>query len=145
MHLTEFHLRRFRNIRSLDWSPAAGINLIWGENGQGKTNMLEGLHLALTGRSFRTRRDEECLPWAETAHAVADDNEPTMAEVNLVRRPGERKLRLLLSRNWKRAFVDGQWLPRLADLWSEAAVVTFTPDEAGLFKGPPAARRRLGL
>lgn len=114
------------------------MNLVWGRNGEGKTNLLEAVHYALTGRSFRTRRDEEGLPWG----GGDDEADPTRAEVTLSRQRGERVLRLMMGKGWKRVFADGQWQTRLADLLGEAAVVTFTPEEAGLFKGPPAGRRR---
>lgn len=143
MQIQSLSLRRFRNIDSLDWRPTPGLNLVWGANGQGKTNLLEGIHLALCGRSFRTRRDEDCLPWGlpEEAPAGRPSDDPTMTQVLLKRRVGERRLRVLLGKRWKRAFADGKLLPRLGLLMEEAAVVTFTPEDVALFKGPPAARR----
>jgi DNA replication and repair protein RecF len=139
MRLTAVHLRHFRNLNTLDWTPAPGLNLIHGRNGQGKTNLLEAVHVALTGRSFRTRRDEDLTPWNWTPDAA----DPTLCEATVRRASGARRLRLLLGRGWKRAFADSQWLPRLGMLLGEASVVVFTPDDAGLFQGPPGARRRL--
>src|SRR5262245_40075095 len=49
VYLTAIKLRHFRNVETLDWRPAPGLNLICGKNGQGKTNLLEGIYLALTG------------------------------------------------------------------------------------------------
>jgi DNA replication and repair protein RecF len=138
LHLTAITLRNFRNIAALDWRPAPGLNLIWGRNGQGKTNILEGIHMALTGRSFRTHRDEETIPWGRADDPAA----PTLTQVTLVGRRGERRLRVVLGKSWKRVFADEQWLERLADLWGEAGVVTFAPEDAALLKGPPAGRRR---
>jgi len=138
LHLTAVTIRRFRNIEALEWQPAPGLNLIWGENGQGKTNLLEAIHVALTGRSFRTHRDEDFLPW----NAASDPADPTLAQVVIERRGAPRRLRAIMAKGCKRAFVDDRWLPRLADLWGEAIVVTFIPEEAGLLKGPPAPRRR---
>ncbi len=72
LHLTAIAIRRLRNIERIDWQPPAGVSLIWGDNGQGKTNLIEAMHVALTGRSFRTHRDEELLPWGdETSDARA--------------------------------------------------------------------------
>ena len=138
MHLAAVKVRHFRNVAALDWVPAPGINLIWGDNGQGKTNLLEAISLALTGRSFRTRRDEQCLPWGRPE----DPADPTLSECLLAGADGQCRLRLTLGERWKRAFRDGQILPRLADLWSQAALVSFTPEDAGLFKASPADRRR---
>ena len=138
MHLTRIRIRHFRNVESIDWDPAPGLNLIWGDNGQGKTNVLEAVHMALTGRSFRAGREGECLPW----NREEDPADPTLLEADLKTARGGRRLRLLLGKHWKRAFADGQWVARLADLWTCGAVVTFTPQAVGLFKGPPAERRR---
>ena len=97
---------------ALDWRPSPGLNLIWGDNGQGKTNLLEGIHLALTGRSFRTRHDEECLPW----NLPEDTADPTLVQAMVAGSHGERRLRTLIGKGWKRAFADERWLARLADL-----------------------------
>jgi DNA replication and repair protein RecF len=143
LQLHSLTLRHLRNIGTLDWAPGPGINLIWGENGQGKTNLLEGIHLALTGRSFRTRRDVELLPWAGASSAGSDPRfEPTLAQAKLTRVRGTRTLRVMLAAGGKRAFADGRLLPTLAELLGEAAVVTFTPDSAGLLKEAPQVRRR---
>lgn len=138
MHLISLTFRHLRNMEALDWRPAPGLNLIWGDNGQGKTNLLEGIHLALTGRSFRTHRDEELLNWQWSG----DEADPPLAQAVVERKGVQRRLRLLLGRGWKRSFADDCWLARLADLWREASVVTFAPEEAGLLKGPPSGRRR---
>jgi DNA replication and repair protein RecF len=47
-----------------------------------------------------------------------------------------------MGKGFKRVYADGQWLSRLVELWGRASVVTFTPEDADLMKGPPAARRR---
>ena len=138
LQIQRLTLRHFRNIAALDWEPAPGLNLIWGDNGQGKTNLLEAVHMALTGRSFRTRREEQCLPWDQ----AEDPADPTCAHLRLSGPLGERTVRLLMGKGWKRAWADGQWISRLADLWSRAAVVTFTPADSDLLKGPPGERRR---
>ena len=138
MRLTSVTIRHFRNIEVLDWQPAPGLSLVWGENGQGKTNLLEAICLALTGRSFRAHRDDEALPWGLTE----DSADPTLVQAVLSRNGGGRRLRVLLGREWKRVFADERWLARLADLWGEANVVLFAPEEAALLKGPPAVRRR---
>lgn len=135
MHLTAIAIRRLRNIERLDWQPPAGLSLVWGDNGQGKTNLLEAIHLALTGRSFRTRHDDEMLPWGTT-------DEPTRVQASLAGNAGTTRLSVAMGRGFKRVYADGQWLARLIEIWSRAAVVTFAPEDADLMKGPPAARRR---
>ncbi|MEN6624619.1 MAG: DNA replication and repair protein RecF [Candidatus Sumerlaeia bacterium] len=135
MHLTAIAIRRLRNLERLDWQPPAGLSLVWGDNGQGKTNLLEAIHLALTGRSFRTRHDEEMLPWGTT-------DEPTRVQASLIAGAGATRLSVAMGRGFKRVYADGQWLARLIEIWPRASVITFAPEDADLMKGPPAARRR---
>jgi DNA replication and repair protein RecF len=139
LHLTHLHIRRFRNIDALDWTPPPGVSLIYGENAQGKTNLLEAIHYALLGRSFRTRRDEETLPWSERAR----EEDATILEAEIARRAGIRRHKVALTREGKRVFVDGSMISRLGELWGGAAVVTFSPGDADLFRDSPARRRRL--
>lgn len=135
MQLTAIAIRRLRNIERIDWQPPAGVSLIWGDNGQGKTNLIEAIHLTLTGRSFRTHRDEEMLPWGTT-------DEPTRVQAALMGHAGATRLAVAMGKGFKRVYADGQWLSRLVELWGRAAVVTFTPEDADLMKGAPAARRQ---
>lgn len=139
MHLEQIRVRGFRNIEGLQWRPAEGLNLVWGDNGQGKTNLLEAIHMVSTGRSFRTRREGECRPWAARGHSL----EPTRLEGDLMRRTGGRHVRVVLGDGWKRVQAEGTLVRRLADLWAETAVVTFTPEASGVFKASPTERRRL--
>jgi DNA replication and repair protein RecF len=143
MKVANIQVRNIRNIRKLELEPASGLSLIWGSNGQGKTNLLESVHLGLTGRSFRTRHDAELLPWkARAGSSVSSPENVSRADILLERRTGSRQFRAVLGDGWKRVFLDGHLLPRLGDLLNEAAVVTFIPEDAGLFKGSPSGRRR---
>lgn len=138
MQLTHLRLRHFRNIAALDWDPAPGLNLLWGDNGEGKTNVLEGVHFALTGRLIRSRADDPCLPWGRPL----DPLDPTLAAAELHTRSGVRNVRVTLGPAGKRAFADGRHVPRLADFWGRAPLVVFTPEEARLFQSAPGDRRR---
>lgn len=139
LRISALQLRRFRNIDSLEWNPPAGVCLIHGENGQGKTNLLEAVHFALLGRSFRTRREEEVLPWSERSR----EEDVTVVETVIERRLGTRRQKVALSRAGKRVFIDGAMIERLAELWGGAAIVTFSPEDVDLFRDAPARRRRL--
>lgn len=61
MNLEQLDLRNFRNYQSLQSSFSPGVNLIVGDNAQGKTNLLEAVYYLSTGRSFRTRREIELI------------------------------------------------------------------------------------
>jgi len=61
MILTRLVVRELRCIQSLDWIPSRGMNVLVGANGSGKTSILEAIHLAAVGRSFRTRDTSQLI------------------------------------------------------------------------------------
>ena len=69
MHIEWIVLSDFRNYPTLSYSPTPHLNVITGLNGQGKTNLLEGLGLLLVGRSFRGSRPAELVRW-DSPHAA---------------------------------------------------------------------------
>ena len=66
MRAERMELRDFRNLRETVWQPGPGINVIWGENAQGKTNLLEALWLFTGSKSFRGARDRELIALSQT-------------------------------------------------------------------------------
>lgn len=135
--LTALSILRFRNLEDLRWEPAPGLNLIVGDNGQGKTNVLDAIHYALLGRSFRTRRDEDCLPWDG-----GEEPEPTFIEAAIEKKSAPQTRRLLIEKGRKRIYVDGALAGRVTRLWEGSAVVTFSPADVDLLRDTPARRRR---
>jgi DNA replication and repair protein RecF len=61
MRLTRLIVRDVRNLESIDWRPVNGLNVLVGPNGGGKTSLLEAIHLAAVGRSFRTRDTSQVI------------------------------------------------------------------------------------
>lgn len=70
MHLERFSSERFRNLQELEISPTTGMNVIYGENAQGKTNLLEAIYVLSTLRSFRTRQLNEVISFGESSALV---------------------------------------------------------------------------
>ena len=87
MKITHAALTHFRSYETCEIEPCEGVNVLLGDNGQGKTNVLEALYLCCTGRSHRTRQDRELVRWgAEGARVHAE------AE----RRDGSHEVELIL-------------------------------------------------
>ena len=63
MEIRKLFLHRFRSYTEGEAYFSPGINLVSGENGQGKTNLLEALHFCCLGHSPRTRKDKEMIAW----------------------------------------------------------------------------------
>jgi DNA replication and repair protein RecF len=128
-------LRCFRNYAGADLVCGSGLNLIVGTNGQGKSNLLEALHLLAFLRSFRTRRVSELVTWGESGLELAatlcpDPAAPRGAHLRL-RHGAEREL-----------LVDGVPVARASEFINRFCCVPFLPEDLGLIKGPAAERRR---
>ncbi|CAB4683403.1 unannotated protein [freshwater metagenome] len=107
--------------------------LFVGDNGAGKTNLLESLHLATQGFSPRTRHDQQLVAFGTEGGAV----ELTVRDGEFVRRPRV----VIPARDAKRATLDGVALPSAESLRRSFTTLVFTPDRLAVVKGGPAARR----
>ena len=127
-------LRALRNIPSLDLAPGPRFNVVSGDNGQGKTNLLEAVYVLATSRSFRTARLEDLVAsGAETASIrgrVVETGEPREQSVGM--RRGLRATR-----------IDGKRPPSLAAYALRTPVVVFHPGALALSAGGGIERRRL--
>jgi DNA replication and repair protein RecF len=122
--------RGFRNLADLDVAvPAAGM-LLLGENGQGKTNLLEALCYTVLCRSIRGAADAELVQFAGTGFRVATWG--SGREVSAQWNTGERR---------KRIAVEGAEAGRLADAIGSWLAVAFLPGDVALASGPAAGRR----
>src|SRR4030043_467744 len=84
MRIKELVLKKFRNYDNLRLEFSPSINFIIGENGTGKTNILEGITVASSLRSFRNIHDTDIIKWGETSYftsVMVDDNIYTKFEV----------------------------------------------------------------
>ncbi|MFN2400488.1 MAG: DNA replication/repair protein RecF [Gemmatimonadaceae bacterium] len=132
--LQHLKLRSFRNITSLDLAlPAEGMVIV-GENGHGKTNVLEAIYYVQLLRSFRGGRDHELVQFGADAFHIA-------AELDAA---GARELSVGFDRETKRkrVRVNGSVQPRLADALGLFPSVIFSPRDSDLISGPPSLRRR---
>ncbi len=140
MHIVRLTLNHLRRFDSVELAPRPGINLITGDNGAGKTSVLEALHLMAYGRSFRGRvRDglvqkgadalEIFVEWEE--RAGLDGGDATRRRAGL-RHSGQV---------WK-GRLDGEDVAQLGNLCAALAVVTFEPGSHALVSGGSEPRRR---
>ena len=74
MKITRAELKQFRSYEACELTPCEGVNVLLGDNGQGKTNVLEALYLCCTGRSHRTRQDRELIRWGADCAVVRVEN-----------------------------------------------------------------------
>lgn len=135
MYLEWLTLSGFRSHTTLEWRPDSGVNILVGDNGAGKTNLLEAVSYLASLKSFRGSPDEALVSYeAESAvvrGSVVHPETTTLIEIEIRRRGG------------RRVQVNRQRLQRSADLIGHVRMVGFLPEDLDLVKRGPAQRRDL--
>ena len=135
MRIESLTIEQVRLLERVELEPAAGINLLVGANGAGKTSILEAIHLLSSGRSFRGGSNDVLIRRGESELRVV---------ATLMAEREERIVRLGLARGaraWN-ARLDGEPVEQLSRLFRELAVVCFEPDSHVLVSGSSEHRRR---
>ena len=133
MRVVRLSLRDFRSYEAAELRPGASLTVVAGRNGAGKTNLLEALYFACTGRSCRTANEREVVRFGAslTRLELETEDEQGRHEVTVGFQPGEAKhLR-----------ADGAPVDRLTDSPARPLVAVFLPDRLDLVLGAPALRR----
>lgn len=132
MLLAAIEATNFRNLSGkIEWGPR--LNILYGNNGQGKTNWLEAIHLLARTKSFRTQRLQEAIKFGEHL-AVVRGKVTTGADL-------ERDLQVTLQDNSKTIFVNGK-RETLTRYLTQLQVFSFTATDLEVVRGVPEARRR---
>lgn len=136
MRIRQLQLRPFRNFADLELDLGTQGALIVGDNGRGKSNILEAISYLSLGKSIRGARDHEAVPhdggWFDI-RGVWQESEGR-----------ERQARVFYSGDdGKRVFLDGAALPKVSDLVSQFHTVHFAPEDVALVLQFSAQRRRL--
>jgi DNA replication and repair protein RecF len=127
-------IRRLRNIDAIDLEPASRLNVIVGDNGQGKTSLLEALYLVATTKSFRSERLAPVVQTgAEQAIVTASVSESGM----------HREQRAVVSPERRSVLLDGKHPSSLAQYATRTPVVVFHPADLELVSGGATPRRTL--
>lgn len=135
MHVTRLEIRQLRRFTEVSLAPGAGLNLITGDNGAGKTTVLEALHLMAYGRSFRCRVRDGLIRTGEPALEVFVEWQESL-------RTGPRRAGLRhTGQDWT-GRLDGSSVTHLGDLCAALAVVSFEPGSHALITGSGDSRRR---
>jgi DNA replication and repair protein RecF len=133
VRVTRLTVRDFRSYEAAELRPGAGLTVIAGRNGAGKTNLLEALYFACTGRSCRTAHERESVRFGAALTRLELEAEDATGRHTIAVgfQPGEPKhLR-----------VDGAPVDRLTDSDARPLVAVFLPDRLELVLGAPALRR----
>jgi DNA replication and repair protein RecF len=133
MLATRLTLRDFRTYAAAEVQLGPGLTVVTGRNGAGKTNLLEAVYFACTGRSCRTGNERECVRFGAelTRLELECEDAGHRHALSVGFQPGEPK----------RMRVDGVAVDRLTDVATRPLVSVFLPDRLELVTGAPALRR----
>lgn len=132
MLLEELHVRDFRNLTG-DIICGAGLNILIGDNGQGKTNYLEAIHILATTRSFKTAKLQEAVRFGRDV-AIIRGRVRQSEDIH-------REMQAALQGNTKTFLINGK-RESVQHYLGQLHAVVFNSDELEIVRGQPDSRRR---
>ena len=132
MIVKQIKLKDFRNYDNLDLKLDSGINIFYGNNAQGKTNIIEAIFMSAIGKSFRTNKDSELIQFGKNSASI---------DINYENSDREGKINIEIS-DKKRVKINDIPLKKLSEILGKIYVVLFTPDDINILKGSPSNRRK---
>ncbi len=133
MFLKRLLLRNFRNYSQAEVLFSEGVNLILGENGQGKTNLLEAIHFVSTGRSFRASSLSDLIAFGESFFYL---------EAEFYKDGVGQLIKIYYDENTRKIQYNEKIYPTLTSLLGILPSILLSPDDLSLVSGGPTQRRR---
>ncbi len=133
MILTNIKLTNFRTYNSLNLEFSPKFNIIYGNNGEGKTNLVESIYLLALSKSFRVNNDKILIKKSEKELIVEGK----------IKTKFKTTYKVKIKEDEKEVFIDNNKQSKLSDYVSNINVILFNPDDVGLIKDSPVERRKL--
>ena len=132
MLINNIKLNNFRNYDKKEIKLHENINVFYGENAQGKTNIIESIFLCSIGKSFRKNKEKELIKFNE---------EKALIEINFQKSDRDGNIKIEIG-DKKQIYLNGIKLKKLSELLGNINIVIFTPDDINILKGGPQNRRK---
>lgn len=133
MIIKSIELKDFRNYESLNLQFNEKVNLILGNNAQGKTNLIEAISITSLGKSFRTSKDYEMIKFGKEFCRV---------KINALKDKEDIEVEIAIANNAKAIKIDGIKAKKTSELLKNIYVVIFSPEDLKIVKDEPEKRRR---
>ena len=134
MNIRAIELKNFRNYENLEISFDEGTNILFGDNAQGKTNILEAAYMSGTTKSHKGSRDREMIRFGE---------EEAHLKTVVVRGGREYQIDMHLKKNRAKGIaIDKIPIKKASELFGILNIVFFSPEDLNIIKNGPAERRR---
>jgi DNA replication and repair protein RecF len=132
VQLQSLQVRQYRNLQEIAVDTSAQFVVFHGDNGQGKTNLIEAICSLATLRSFRTHRVADQIRWGQDEAFISGKIED---EGHV------RELRLKLNKNGRKSTIDGKSPANLSNYFESIRAIVFAPQHVELVRGAPQQRR----
>ena len=132
MKLKRIKAQNFRNIEACDIEFSPGVNILHGNNAEGKTNIVEGIYIFARGKSFRASEDKDLIRFGEDGFNISIEYED---------RSGDNSLEYILYKKERRRNKNGYRVDKINEFLGSFKAVLFSPDDLSLVKGGPEERR----
>lgn len=132
MYISHLKLKNFRNHETLELSPSPKLNIIIGDNAEGKTNIVEAIHFLSLARSFRTYQN---------ADLILKGRDFALIEARVEQESTKREIRAILTDSSKKITCEGKSVKKISELSSLINVIVFQPKDVLMFNDSPNVRR----
>lgn len=132
MYIKNIKLQNFRNYNNLNLDLNKNINIFFGNNAQGKTNLIESVYLCSLGRSFRTRKDKELINFRQNDSQI---------ELDYSRKDRDGNIKIDI-KDKKYIELNGVKNKKISEILGNINVIIFSPDDLEILKQGPVFRRR---
>lgn len=142
MYITHIELNNFRNYRRLDLDVGPSVNIFYGDNAQGKTNLIEAINVCSCLSSHRTAKDKDMISFGQSSYEVklscVDEKDSCPIDLSVSFTSPDST-----SNKSKRVLKqDGMQITRIAEYLGVCNTVIFAPEDLYLIKGAPSVRRK---
>ncbi len=132
MLINKISAQNFRNIPYCELSFSDGVNILYGNNAQGKTNLIEAIYYLACAKSFRSAKDRELIRFNEDSAKICAD---------ITSSQSSSSLEIRISHKPKEIYVNRVKIQKMREFMGNFRAVLFTPEHLSLIKGSPAERR----
>lgn len=134
MVIDSLDLKNYRNYDILDMNFDKNVNIIYGDNAQGKTNILESIYMCATSRSHRGSKDKEMIRFGESESHI---------KANVLKNDINYRIDMHLKGNKAKGIaINGIPIKKAVDLFGIIQIVLFSPEDLNIIKNGPSERRR---
>lgn len=131
MNINHLSLQNYRGYLKQDIAFGKGVNILIGQNGSGKTNLLEAIYFLSLAKSYKT----------DDVNLIKFNQDFSRIQIDFMAKEKRQNIQMIITKNKKKIILNGHEIQRLSHYIGQINVVSFLPEDMQLIKGPPKHRR----